>query len=55
MTYSSKPNATCSMQIQGLGHPQDTVAAFNDATGRTIQEVLEVYDRAIHRSLIVVV
>lgn len=39
--------------IQELGHRQGSVAAFNDAPGRTKQQVLEVYDRAIHRSLIV--
>jgi hypothetical protein len=39
--------------IRDLGHPQTSVVAFNDALGRTKQQVLQVYDRAIHRSLIV--
>ena len=39
--------------IRDLGHLQTSVAAFNDAPGRTKQQVLQVYDRAIHRSLIV--
>jgi len=39
--------------IRDLGHPQASVVAFNDALGRTKQQVLDVYDRAIRRSLTV--
>jgi hypothetical protein len=39
--------------IRDLGHPQASVAAFNDAPARTKQQVLQVYDRAIQRSMIV--
>jgi hypothetical protein len=37
--------------IRELGHPQTSVAAFNDAPGRTQQQVMDVYDRAVGRSL----
>ena len=36
--------------IRELGHRQASVAAFNDALGRTKLQVLEVYDHAIERS-----
>jgi hypothetical protein len=39
--------------IHDLGHPQASVAAFNDSPARTKQQVLQVLDRAIVRSLIV--
>src|ERR1051326_6777814 len=39
--------------LRGLGSPQASVAAFNDAPGRTKQQVLQVYDRAIQRSMTV--
>jgi hypothetical protein len=39
--------------IVALGHTQSSIAQFNDAPGRTKQQVLEVYDRAIQQSLMV--
>jgi hypothetical protein len=39
--------------IRELGHPQSSVAAFNDAPARTKRQVLDVYDSAIRRSLAV--
>ena len=36
--------------IRDLGHPQASVAAFNDAPVRTKHQVLQVYDRAILQS-----
>lgn len=39
--------------IRDLGYPQVSVPAFNDALARTKEQVLQVYDRAIHRSMIV--
>jgi hypothetical protein len=39
--------------IQDLGHPQASVADFNDAPGRTKDQVLQVYDHAIWQSLTV--
>jgi hypothetical protein len=39
--------------IRDLGHSQVSVPAFNDAPARTKQQVLQVYDRAIQRSMIV--
>jgi hypothetical protein len=39
--------------IRELGHPEVSVAAFNDAPARTKRQVLDVYDSAIRRSLTV--
>jgi hypothetical protein len=37
--------------IRGLGHAHTSVAAFNDDRGRTKNQVLTAYDRAIERSM----
>jgi hypothetical protein len=37
--------------IGSLGHSHSSVAAFNDDLGRTKNEVLKVYDRAIEKSM----
>ena len=37
--------------IGGLGYPHSTVVEFNDDALRTKQQVLNVYDRAIERSM----
>lgn len=39
--------------IASVGYPHPTVVQFNDDAGRTKQQVLDVYDRAIERSLTV--
>lgn len=39
--------------IRDLGYPQSSVAAFNDAPSRTKRDVLDVFDRAIRRSITV--
>jgi len=39
--------------IRSLGHSHGSVAAFNDDLGRTKDQVLKVYDRAIERSMTV--
>ncbi len=39
--------------IVALGHPERSIAQFNDAPGRTKQQVLQVYDHAIQQSLMV--
>ena len=38
--------------IRSLGHAHSSVAAFNDDLGRTKNQVLKVYDRAIEKSMI---
>ena len=38
--------------MRSLGHSHATVPAFNDDLGRTRNQVLKVYDRAIEKSMI---
>ena len=53
--YSQFINAEAMLlqAIRSLGHSHASVAAFNDDLGRTKNQVLKVYERAIERSMTV--